>query len=103
MTGIIFGWPGILVFLAITTIAIGRSDYKLLIAALILSLPSCLYLAGANNRFTLAAAYIPISLGISAYLMRKKINNKVNNLVPNLLILPVYLFYAHLGYLVYTQ
>lgn len=94
----IFGWPAILLFMSIATLAAWRNSYVLMALALAVSLPSTLYLFGGNGWIQLVAFYIPISLGVSVVLIRKRIR-----LAPKLLLLPIYGFYAYLGYAVVAQ
>lgn len=94
----IFGWPGIILFVAIATGASWKKSYKLMSTALVLSLPSSLYLFGGNGWIQLVALYIPISIGASVILIKNNIST-----IPKLLLLPIYVFYAYLGYAVVSQ
>lgn len=94
----IFGWPGIILFLVIATVAAWKKSYKLMTLALVLSLPSSLYLFGGNGWIQLLAFYVPISTGASIILIKNHIN-----IVPKVLLLPIYVFYSYLGFAVITQ
>ena len=94
----LFGWPAIIGFQLLATLGTWKPNWKLVLIALAWSLPSSLYLFGGNGWIQLAALYIPLSLGLSIYLLHKK-----QTVVPKLLLVPIYAVYSWLGYVVLTQ
>lgn len=95
---VLFGWPGILTFIVLATIAAWAPNKMLMVVALAWSLPSVFYLLLGNGWTRILALYIPISLGISIYFIMNK-----KQFYPKLLLFPIYVFYACLGYTVVTQ
>ena len=93
-----FFWTAIILFITMATVAAWKGGHILMTTALVLSLPSSLYLFGGNGWIQFVALYIPMSLGVSIILVKKK-----DRLTPKLLLLPTYAFYAYLGYAVVTQ
>lgn len=94
----IFGWPGILLFLGLASIAAWRANHKVMIAALFFSVGPSLYIIGGNGLVQLFGLYIPLSLGVSIPLIKHR-----QCLVPKILLIPMYSFYVWLGYAVVTQ
>ena len=95
---ILFGLPGILIFIGSASLAAWLPNYGLMAFALAWSLPSALYLFTGSGWIQLAALYIPLSLGLSIYLIKcEKI------LVPRLLLLPIYSLYLFLGYSAFIE
>lgn len=95
---LLFGWPGIMIFILFATFAAWTSNIQFMVAALIFCLPNSFYLFGGNGWIQLAALYIPLSLGLSIYFI--KIGK---SLVPKILLGPVYGFYIYFGYSVLAQ
>lgn len=94
----IFGWPGIIIYNVLATIGAWKPDHRLTRAALIVALPSMLYLLGGNGWVQLMSLYILTSLLVSGHLIKRK-----QLLAPKLLLLPVYGFYLWLAIEVLTQ
>lgn len=95
---ILIGWPTILAFVTLATIAAWRPNHILMVVALIFSLPSSLYLFGGNGWAPVLALYIPLSLIFSAVLLKNG-----QYLLPRIMLLPIYGVFAYLGYAVLTQ
>ncbi len=68
----IFSWLSIVAFVIMAIIGVMNRSHKLLIAAIIVSLPNCLYLLGANNWIRAAAVLIPLSLLLSSYSIKRR-------------------------------
>ena len=95
---LLFGWPAIICFMALATIGAFKSNKKLMVVALIWSLPNTYFISGYNGWIQFAVLYLPISFGVSVYLVESKWN-----IVPKLLLIPAYAFYAALGLAVVNQ
>lgn len=95
---LLFGWPAIVGFLAVATVAAWRPSKDLMVAALFWSVPNFFYLFGGNGWIRLVALYLPLSLGLSIFLLEKKLT-----VLPKLLLCPLYGFYAWLAYAVVSQ
>ncbi|MCF6209994.1 MAG: hypothetical protein L3J88_04280 [Gammaproteobacteria bacterium] len=93
-----FGWPAIAIFLIIAAVGVLLRNSVFLIVALILSLPNCYYLLGANNWFQLMSIAIPAMLGFSAIAVKQKWF-----VISVAVLLPIYLFYGYFFYLVMSQ
>ena len=93
-----FGWPAIVLFLVLATLAAWLPDEKIMLAALFLSLGPSLYIFGGTGWIQLLGIYIPLSLGVSILLIKYK-----KYLLPKVLLIPMYIFYILLGYAVYMQ
>lgn len=92
-------WLATCSFIVLATIAAWLPNHKLMLVALVLSLPSTLYVIGGSNGWSqLAGLYIPMSLLLSFWLIRKK-----HLALPRVMLLPIYWLFASLGYFVYTQ
>ncbi len=93
-----FGLPGIVIFILSATLAAWLTNYALMVFALAWSLPSAFYLFMGNGWIQLAALYVPLSLALSIYLLKRE-----KPLIPRLLLLPIYALYLFLGYSVLNQ
>ncbi len=94
----LFGWPGILLFMMLATIAAWKPSPMLMTGALILSLAPSLYLFGGNGWVQGFAFYTPLSLAMSIMLIKNK-----RYWPPRYMLIPVYVLYAWFGYTVLTQ
>jgi len=93
-----FGWPAILLFIGLATVAAWISNQQMMIAAFVFSLGPSFYVVGWNSWIQLVGLYIPLSLVASIALIKYR-----KNLIPKLLLVPIYVFYSWLGYVVATQ
>jgi hypothetical protein len=93
-----FGWPAIGIFLTLATLGAWLPNNKAAAGSIVFALGPSLYLFGGNNWVQLVGIYIPISLVLSIVLIRYG-----NNLLPKLLLVPMYCFYVWLAYAVLTQ
>lgn len=87
------GWPGVILFLAVAFFAVWRRDYRLMLVAVVLSLPSAYYLISGEGWIQAAGVYIVASLAGATYLLRR---GKVD--FAKLLLLPIVVLYAYLRY-----
>lgn len=88
----LLGWPAIICFVLIATAAAWRPSKNLMIVALVWSVPGSLYLLGGNGWIQIDALYIPLSLGLSVFLIHR---NQI--MAPKLLLVPMYAIYVLLG------
>ena len=95
---LLFGWPGILLFLILATMAVWNTNQKMMMIALIFSIGPALYLLTGNGWVQLVGVYIPLSLGGSALLIKSQ-----RLLIAKLLLLPLYGFYTWFAYMIVTQ
>jgi hypothetical protein len=93
-----FGWPAIGLFIGLATVAAWLSNQHMMIAAFVFSLGPSFYIVAGNGWIQLAGLYIPLSLGTSIALIKYR-----KNLIPKLLLVPMYVFYSWFGYVVATQ
>ena len=98
VASLFFGWPAILIFIALATIGAWRVRVKELTIALFFALGPSLYLIGAANWVQFMGLYILFSIGISIALVRK--NKPV---IARVLLTPIYCFYIWFGYMVASQ
>jgi hypothetical protein len=89
---VLFGWPGIVAFVCLATVAAWLCFPRLMLVAFALSLPNAYYLFGGNNWVHWMALYIPLSLFVSAVWLRRG-----QVLWPRMLLVPVYAFYIWLA------
>lgn len=94
----LLGWPAIVSFVLLASAGAWKPSKKLMAFALVWSLPSSLYLFGGNGWIQLAALYIPVSLGMSVFLIDRK-----QTILPKILLVPIYVIYTWLGMSVLTQ
>ena len=97
---LLMGWPGILAFLTLATLAVALGRPRLADAALLLSLPSAFYAFAGESWVQAMGLYIPVSLALAGWLLSR---NRHRRLIPALLLIPLYLFYIYLGMAVMTQ
>ena len=93
-----FGWPAIILFIVVAVIGLRLRNYKLLIVAMVVSLPNCYYLFMASNWIRVAGITIPLLFAISSF----AIKNNLIVLVKVILVL-VCIFYLYLAYTVFFQ
>ena len=98
VASLLFGWPAILAFTALATIGAWHVRVKELTIALFFALGPSLYLIGANNWVQFMGLYIPLSIGISIALVRKK-----KPVIARVLLVPIYCFYVWFGFMVAVQ
>src|SRR5690606_16988271 len=95
---LLFGWPAILIFMALATYGTWGVRVAPIVIAFFFALGPSYYLFGANNWIPVVALYIPLSLLVSIFLVRHRKPN-----IPRALLVPIYCFYIWLGYFVATQ
>src|SRR5690554_4516102 len=92
-----FGWPAILIFMALATYGALGVRVAPIVIAIFFALGPSYYFLGANSWIPVVALYTPLSLLLSIVLIRRRKPN-----IPRALLVPIYCFYIWLGYFVAT-